>query len=825
MRTASSRCGNLLPHGENNRLSPDRCLQPADNRCRVQHAQKADIGPLAGIGWSVRPRMRKFWWFPIYALTATGLLAGQSPPLSHVDQAALLTNAMAAKHMPVHVTATVAYLPSAQLGLFVLENDTGIYVMTHHPVELTPGDLVEITGVTRSSFRPIIDAASVRFLAHGSLPDPKPAGFADLIGFRWDCRYVQIDGRVLSASLDSSSPGHSMNLRIQMPLGTVDAIVARPGDLRPETLLDSEIRIAGVAGGEFDGEMQPGGVLLEVNSWREVAVLKPAKADPWQLPATPMDSVISFWRYRNQSQRVRITGTLTYYEPGSLAVLEHQGRSMLLTTNSVLPLHTGQGVEATGYPARINESIGLEDVQLRPSDQPPAAPAKAIDWESASVSGHTYDLVAMEGEVVGVLHDSRVDLFLLLSEGHLFSATLRHNSADAATKAGASTTPSIGSRIRVTGVCFVDAGNPWHDRLWLDLRLRSLNDVVVLQAPSWWTVKRMAYIVSALSIAILIAVLWVALLERRLSRQNAILARQNREDAIRDRSLAHLEQQRSHILERVNSSAPLPDVLREVQTVVSSHLSGAACWFELHPEGPNGVQIVRPARPGITYRELFTPAGDSLGFLLVMPLLQCAGEADIASTMEIGARLAELAINTRRHYGDLRHRSEYDLLTDIPNRFSLEKKLDELMPSASRNGAVFGLIYVDLDRFKQVNDQYGHRFGDLYLQEATRRMKMQLRNGDTLARIGGDEFIALVPILRTRADAELIAVRLERCFDEPFKLEGYCLHGAASIGLAVYPEDGASKEELQRAADFAMYTHKQEKSLHNSLAQESHPAA
>jgi diguanylate cyclase (GGDEF)-like protein len=192
-------------------------------------------------------------------------------------------------------------------------------------------------------------------------------------------------------------------------------------------------------------------------------------------------------------------------------------------------------------------------------------------------------------------------------------------------------------------------------------------------------------------------------------------------------------------------------------------------------------------------------------------LLKSSPEADVSAALLTGARLAGVAIDTRRLFSDLHHRSEYDLLTDLPNRFSMEKKLDQLMMSARRNEGVFGLIYVDLDRFKQVNDRYGHRTGDLYLQEVTRRMKLQLRTGDVLARIGGDEFIALVPILRDRADAEEIATRLERCFDEPFELDGPQLHGSASVGLAVYPEDGVSEEELQRSADAAMYANKQQK--------------
>ncbi len=121
------------------------------------------------------------------------------------------------------------------------------------------------------------------------------------------------------------------------------------------------------------------------------------------------------------------------------------------------------------------------------------------------------------------------------------------------------------------------------------------------------------------------------------------------------------------------------------------------------------------------------------------------------------------------------------------------------------------LIYIDLDDFKQVNDVYGHHVGDLYLQEVSLRMKRQLRSGDMLARLGGDEFAALVPIVRDRGALEEIAQRLERCFDAPFAVEGYVLRGAASVGLALYPEDGTSVDSLLGAADAAMYVSKHTK--------------
>jgi diguanylate cyclase (GGDEF)-like protein len=107
-----------------------------------------------------------------------------------------------------------------------------------------------------------------------------------------------------------------------------------------------------------------------------------------------------------------------------------------------------------------------------------------------------------------------------------------------------------------------------------------------------------------------------------------------------------------------------------------------------------------------------------------------------------------------------------------------------------------------------VNDLYGHRVGDLYLQEVAERMKRQLRSGDMLARLGGDEFAALLPMVHSRADAEDISLRLERSFDEPIAIEGYLLRGSASVGIAIYPEDGTSKDSLLSTADAAMYVDK-----------------
>jgi diguanylate cyclase (GGDEF)-like protein len=121
------------------------------------------------------------------------------------------------------------------------------------------------------------------------------------------------------------------------------------------------------------------------------------------------------------------------------------------------------------------------------------------------------------------------------------------------------------------------------------------------------------------------------------------------------------------------------------------------------------------------------------------------------------------------------------------------------------------VLYVDLNDFKLVNDNCGHHIGDLYLQEVALRMKRQLRPGDVLARLGGDEFAVVVLRIHSRADAAVICERLHRSFEQPFICDGQTITGSASIGVAMYPDDGATRESLLVAADSSMYVAKQSK--------------
>jgi len=291
---------------------------------------------------------------------------------------------------------------------------------------------------------------------------------------------------------------------------------------------------------------------------------------------------------------------------------------------------------------------------------------------------------------------------------------------------------------------------------------------------------------------------WALLLGRKLRRLKIAMA--DRKEAE-----ANLQGKRSQILEEINSARPLNEILEGITQMVSCQLDGAPCWCEVAGGAQLGERptVLREMR--IVQRDVSARGGTPLGTLFVALDLDSAPSEEESEALVVGARLATLAIETQRLSSELHHRSEFDLLTDVHNRFSLDRYLKVCIAEAHQAASVFGLISIDLDDFKRVNDVYGRHVGDLYLQQVTQRMKRQLRAADMLARLGGDEFVVLAPDLHSRAAAEEIALRLKRCFNEPFLMEGHTLVGAASIGLALYPEDGVTEDNLLHAADVAMY--------------------
>ncbi len=171
------------------------------------------------------------------------------------------------------------------------------------------------------------------------------------------------------------------------------------------------------------------------------------------------------------------------------------------------------------------------------------------------------------------------------------------------------------------------------------------------------------------------------------------------------------------------------------------------------------------------------------------------------------------------------HRSEYlayhDELTGLPNRRLLEDRLEQALGRAKRKGNKVAVLLLDLNHFKQVNDTYGHRIGDMTLQQVVMRLSSRMRVSDTLARSGGDEF-TVVSDVADAYGAQVLVSNLEMAFMVPFKLEGKLIHTGLSIGLALYPDDGTDPDHLYAAADQAMYVSKRASRSAGNLDTMSH---
>jgi diguanylate cyclase (GGDEF)-like protein len=157
----------------------------------------------------------------------------------------------------------------------------------------------------------------------------------------------------------------------------------------------------------------------------------------------------------------------------------------------------------------------------------------------------------------------------------------------------------------------------------------------------------------------------------------------------------------------------------------------------------------------------------------------------------------------------LRHMATHDALTGLPNRVLLEDRLSQAIAHAARDGHSFALAVFDLDRFKVINDSFGHATGDALLKEVASRLQGVARSIDTVVRLGGDEFVMIIDNLAQAADAESVAQRAVAALRVPLRIGEHDIHTSASVGIALYPQDGNSVESLMAHADAAMYCVKQ----------------
>lgn len=222
--------------------------------------------------------------------------------------------------------------------------------------------------------------------------------------------------------------------------------------------------------------------------------------------------------------------------------------------------------------------------------------------------------------------------------------------------------------------------------------------------------------------------------------------------------------------------------------------------------GSGGVDyIVRPLQA----EEVLARIKTHLSLRSLQKHLEEIVQERTAALLEANTRLQIENLERRQAENRIRHMAHYDGLTGLPNRILLQDRIKQMITGSRRNAEKGAVLFLDLDYFKNINDSLGHQIGDCVLQMAAVRLKNCVREDDTVARLGGDEFVLCLPSLHAHEYAAVVAQKTLDALAQPFMVDGHRLHVNGSIGISIYPEDGADMETLMRTADTAMYSAKE----------------
>ncbi len=293
-------------------------------------------------------------------------------------------------------------------------------------------------------------------------------------------------------------------------------------------------------------------------------------------------------------------------------------------------------------------------------------------------------------------------------------------------------------------------------------------------------------------------------------------------EADRRRQAAVMSDQ-TRILSQIASGAELKVVLTTLAQFMETQSGGLACSLAAQDSGGTGVCVGRSASmPAGDDGVVPPPAGsDALQPLCTRPIFGskdqllgtlslyqwCDGEPPVFDAQLVGicANLAGIAIESCQAADRIRHLAHHDDLTGLPNRLLFNYQLQKALTRAQRSGGSVSVLFLDLDRFKIINDTLGHDAGDAVLRQIANHLRACVRGTDTLARVGGDEFTLLVEQLAEPHDLDAIAGKLLAAMSNPLRVNGSVYQLSGSIGIATYPGDGADGASLMKNADIAMY--------------------
>jgi diguanylate cyclase (GGDEF)-like protein len=616
-------------------------------------------------------------------LTQTGL---PQAGLTQVRQVRQLSAQAAGQSIPVRIRGIVTAMPGWRNSFFVQDATGGISVDRTDHAEVEVGDRVELTGVSSPGlFAPLVMASRVQVTGHGLPPPARRVNYADLAGGALDSEWVEVQGVVHANNAGKLFGRDVWLLNLAVGGGSLSVTLQDIAGVDMERLTDATVLFRGVSSTGFNEKRQFVGLGLLVPERSGVEVIHAGEGDPFAVPVTPVRNLFQFGQ---TPHRVKVQGTATYQIPGRSLYIQDGRDGILIQTASQQLAPPGSQVEAVGFPLSGDYTPRLEDGLLRIRGMgPPVVPSRIHAKDVSSITGQPdvdpppYDqlLVQLQGLVMESHREGGEQIWTMRDGNQIFEAYLQLP-AQARPLKGV----GIGSVLSLTGICevHIDSG---HVPVSFSLRVRTVDDVVVVRRASWWTTVHASIVVASLGLVVMLTIVWVAVLRHRVARQ---------------------------------------------------------------------TRIIRQSE----------------------------------------ARFRDLA--------------ERDALTGLPNRLMLEERIAKILAQSKADNLLAVVFTIDIDRFKHINDTYGHLVGDECLQIVASRLRGRVRKADTIARTGGEEFTIVVGGLVGAESAKTVSAGILDQFCNPLLLAGMELKITVSVGGALYPDDGTDSETLRRRSDQALYVAK-----------------
>lgn len=626
-----------------------------------------------------------------FAAAVTGAFAeehsGQLPTLTTAHQAHSLTSSEAVREYPIHLKGIVTYFDQdfgpGYAAIFLHDATGSVFVkpLSTSVDPLPVGSVIDVRGVSGvGGYGPVVAKPHITVVGHAPLPpNPPKVSLAHLQTGAEDAQWVEVEGTIHSVI----EYPHSVTMQLAMIDGIINLTMPREAGATYSNLVDAEVKVHANAAPTINLDSQMIGVHLMGPGLSTVKIVAPAPGDPFKQPLTSVGKLLHWDEYSAHIHRVHLRGNVTLQWPGSWLCIRDADRGICVQSIQDARFALGDTVDIVGFAGAENYEPVLTDALVKKTGEGGLVEGVPVSAAQALRGDHASDLIQIEGRLIGNdLASSEVNL--MLSSGNtVFAAVLPRDMVG-----NSASSWKVGSKLRVTGICSVQSDARSHVREGIAvtrsfrLLMRSPQDVVVLQGPSWWSPGHILVLLALALIATLCVLGWVIVLQRRVEEQARLL---------------------------------------------------------------------------------------------------------------------------RESESRFRHMALHDALTGLATRLLLDDRLTAAVETAKRHQTGLALLMIDLDNFKKINDTFGHHCGDEVLRVTADRLVQAVRKSDTVARMGGDEFVVLLPDLDDPPLVEKIAAKIVESLAEPVPFAGRQVPVSVSVGVCTSAVAGLDDEALLKYADDALY--------------------